>query len=166
MRINRAIIIFLSVVLLGNAFLNCSTQVKKDAAADNKISAVPLKEDHPGNAVTDVSNPDDFPGEYEAYISNFKAIITLRVRNNKFYGEIRFSSPGSGVPQPLKDLTIADNKIYFIRSVETEEELKKYGSSRFFKQTFHGGFSADRKKIKGYFIESGAESSWGAFKKE
>ena len=165
MKINQAVFVFLCAVLLGNAVINCSTQVKKDVVTGNKDSAVSLEEDFSGNKITDVSNPEEFIGEYEAYIANFKAIITLSIRNNKFYGEIRFSDWGNGLPQPLKGLNIAENKIFFIRSVETEEELKKYGSSRFFKQRFHGVFSTDQKKIKGYFIESGAESSWGAFKK-
>jgi hypothetical protein len=182
MKINSIIMIFMVTFLLGIAFSDCSTKIKKNTIREKSIStgnsrdidkddnenknyAVILKERFPGNSISDVDNPEKYVGEYNAYISNFKATITLFIINNKFYGEIKYEQWGNGLPQPLKDLKITDNKIFFIRSISTDQEIKKFNSNRFFKQQYHGIFSNDHKQVKGYFIEAGAEASWRAFKK-
>ncbi len=69
---------------------------------------------------------------------------------------------GTGKAEPLKKLSVKDGKIYFERSVETAEELRKYGGARYFRQKYYGSFSRDGSEIRGEFTDSGAVANWRA----
>ncbi len=163
----RFVLIIIIIVCNLHALLSCSSGMKNTKLSENNAEkntspdrSGNMIESFPGNSISDTLNPEQLAGEYTVYISNFKAKIRIYIFNNKFYGDIRFEEWGKRLPQPLKDLNISGNKIYFIRSITTAEDMEKYGSARFFRQQFHGFFSDDRKRIKGYYLEAGAEASW------
>lgn len=105
-----------------------------------------------------------FAGTYNVNLPGYTGILTLNYdkKLRKYTGEIYFPGWGKGNPQPLKKLSIKDEKIYFERSVETTIELREYGGSRYFRQKYYGKFSHDRSEISGEFIDSGAVSNWRA----
>jgi len=119
----------------------------------------------------DSTDPDDIEylkglsGAYKIIIAEgFTGRLVLKIDKGSFTGTIQFDNWGNGLPEPLKDIRINREKIYFIRSIQTQEELKKFGSTRFFKQHFFGKILENGKRIKGYFIDSGVETAWRADK--
>ena len=105
-----------------------------------------------------------YVGEYRLQVGGFTGTLLLADENGLYSGTIRFDGWGNNVPQPLKDLRVKDGKIYFVRSITTAEEMKKYGSTRYFVQTYHGTFSEDGKAIRGRYVDSGTEYRWEASK--
>ena len=65
----------------------------------------------------------------------------------------------------MKNLNIRDGRIYFMRSAETSDELKRLGSNRPFKQEFYGEFQRNGTFIKGYYTDTGIENKWQARRK-
>ncbi len=120
--------------------------------------------DAAGNTVTSPEEILKYTGTYRVELPGYKGILTLRYNreSGKSTGEILFPGWGTGKPQPLKKLSIKDDRIYFERSVETAAELREYGGSRYFRQKYYGKFSRDRSEVKGEFTDSGAVYNWRA----
>ena len=98
-------------------------------------------------------------------MSGYKGEIFIGVKDGVFYGTIKFYNWGNGAPQPLKNLKVNEDRVYFIRSITTKEEIVKYGGTDRFTQEFYGIFSKDRKIIRGYYRYAGTQDSWEAVKK-
>jgi len=105
-----------------------------------------------------------FSGTFSVYMTGYRGTLTLSMKNGNVEGTIYFPDWGHGEPQVLHDVhvNVKDRNIYFIRSVTTEEEMKKTGSGRYFSQVFRGVFSPDWKKIRGVYTDAGADYSWQA----
>ncbi|MBP9042075.1 MAG: hypothetical protein KBG49_01150 [Spirochaetes bacterium] len=112
-----------------------------------------------------ISNPEYYTGSFEITMSGYKGEIFIGIKDGAFYGTIKFYNWGNGVPQPLKSLRVNEDKIYFIRSITTREELIKYGGTDFFTQEFYGIISKDRKIIRGYYRYAGTQDNWQAIRK-
>jgi hypothetical protein len=130
---------------------------KQDGKGDNILKAGEGGDDQKTEAAFKL-----VAGEYRMRVSGFTGTLMIVYEVGVYSGTIRFDGLGNNVPQPLKNLRIKDGKIYFIRSVTTDEEMKKYGSRRYFVQTYHGTFSEDGKQIKGRYMDSGTENRWEA----
>ncbi len=110
------------------------------------------------------SGDTSLPGLYrqlQLIVSGFTGSLVLDTPN-ELLRNYRFDGWENNTPQPLKELRVNNGKIYFVRSVSTADEMKKYGATRFFSQTYRGDFSADGRQIKGEYNESGTESRWEA----
>jgi hypothetical protein len=150
-----------SLILLGG----CSKKMLKTDAVKNNVSKDAAVKDR--DTGKDKSVPDSvlkFTGSYSLVLPGFKGMLTLKYDRalGKYYGKIFFIGLSKSIPQPLKKLSIKDDKIYFERSVESAEELRKYGGSRYYRQKYYGKFSDDGSEIKGDFYDSGAVSNWRA----
>jgi hypothetical protein len=121
----------------------------------------------PGNSVIDsgVTDISSHSGLFDMSMSGYKGELFIGIADGKFYGTVKFYNWGNGVPQPLTDLRISEDKIYFKRVIKTKEDLIKYGGTAFFEQDFHGIFTPDKKTIKGYYRYIGTQDNWQAKKK-
>jgi len=104
-------------------------------------------------------------GKFDVSMSGYRGELFIGTADNKFYGTIKFFNWGNGVPQPLVNLKVTEDKIYFKREIKTREELIKYGGTAFFEQDFYGIFTADKKTVKGYYRYLGTQDNWEALKK-
>lgn len=120
-----------------------------------------------GNSVKESGITDalNHTGSFEVKMGDYKGEIVLGISEGAFYGTILFFNWGNGTPQPLKELRVNEDRIYFVRSITTREEIDKYGGTAVFKQEFYGIFSKDRKIIRGYYRYAGTQDSWEAVKK-
>lgn len=122
----------------------------------------------PGNSVLDsgIDDLENHSGYFDVSMSGYKGELFIGISDGKFYGTIKFYNWGNGIPQPLKNLKVNEDKLYFQRSISTREELVKYGGTDFFIQDFYGIFTVDKKTIKGYYRYTGAQDNWQAIKKQ
>ncbi len=103
-------------------------------------------------------------GRFKFSMSGYRGELVLSEKAGVISGTLKFHNWGNGVPHPLKDVRLNGNRIFFKRSMETREELKKYGGRTLFKQKFYGIFSPDFSRIKGYYQYLGAQDNWKADK--
>lgn len=161
----KSILFSLFMFLIMSAVFSCSPFFSRDEKVAQK---------DPGSKIEKIEGLDKthkssmrmdfFNGSFKLKISSFRGILYIGKKNNIYYGYMSFPDWGDGKPQELKNLHVDENKkkIYFVRSVQTPEEAKKYNSKRYFVQKFYGKLTKDGKRIKGYYIDSGAEASWQA----
>ena len=121
--------------------------------------------DDPGGSGKVLNSRMQYHGTYNVTVSDFKGVLTIEKESNRFNGSIRFFEWGNQQPQELKNLRIRGNSIYFVRSVDTKEELERLKSSRYFKQEFYGVYYDSGNFIKGYYTDSGIEKNWFASRK-
>jgi hypothetical protein len=144
----------------------CSRGVKTEVSGTETSEKTTDKDRVPGDRGEDKQaetvNPLAYTGSFRLTVSGFTGSLVLGYADGVYTGTIRFDGWGNNNPQPLKDLRINNGKIYFVRSVSTADEMKKYGATRFFSQTYRGDFSPDGRQIKGEYNESGTESRWEA----
>jgi hypothetical protein len=165
-RLVPLILIVVSAVMLSS----CTKSIMTDTKTENSSSAQILNSAEtgiqPGNKIKE--NGDnvytDNSGIFSFKMSGYKGEISIEVHDGKYYGTIKFSNWGNGTPQPLNDLKVTENKIYFKRIIRTKDDLIKYGGTAYFEQDFYGIFTEDRKKIKGYYMYAGTQDSWEAVK--
>jgi len=134
----------------------------KDREEDRHIEGKTAKETIRENKETDGVEYKFYVGSYRLKMSGFTGVLNITFTEGVYKGTIQFENWGNNTPQPLKNLKIREKKIYFIRSITTEDEKIKFGSSRFFQQTYYGLFSDDGMMIRGYYNDSGAENKWEA----
>jgi hypothetical protein len=123
-----------------------------------------LKEKKPDEKIIDLP-PDKYLGVYDIRVLGHKGILSLKVYNNRLVGAVRFPRWAKGVWERCKNLRIADNHIYFVRSVGTPEERKRIGAPHYFRQVYKGEFVEEGMKIKGRFISKKEYSIWEGFKR-
>ena len=121
----------------------------------------------PGNSVIEsgVKDIKSAAGTFDVSMGQFKGELKIDVIDGRFYGTLKFYNWGNGTPQPLKNLRINNDRIYFVRSITTKEELERYGGTAYFTQEFYGIFSGDGTLIRGYYRFLGAQDNWEARRK-
>lgn len=121
----------------------------------------------PGNTVKEsgVEDIKTATGTFNVTMGPFRGELVTYVKDGRFYGTLKFYNWGNGTPQPLKNLRINNDRIYFVRSITTKEELERYGGTAYFSQEFFGIFSADGNFIRGYYRYLGAQDNWEARRK-
>jgi hypothetical protein len=162
--------IILSIFLIAG----CTNALKTDSAVidpvNNTLTDTEVNKTDPilpGNNIQDSGVKDiaSHSGEFSITMSGYKGELFIGISNERFYGTIKFFNWGNGVPQPLTDLKVSEDKIYFKRVIKTKEDLIKYGGTAYFEQDFYGIFTADKKTIKGYYRYTGTQDNWEAKKK-
>lgn len=170
-------LLLLTLLLTALLFTACRKSVKTDIitpVTDNKISNVEKIEKAETDKISYGNNLSEsgikdvavHSGQFDVSMSGYKGELFIGIDKDKFYGTIKFFNWGNGVPQPLINLKVTDDKIYFKREIKTKEDLIKYGGTAFFEQEFYGIFSADRKTVKGYYRYLGTQDNWEALKKD
>jgi len=162
----------LSIVITAGLITGCTNTIKtepvtvtKEPVKDDVIAVVnPLL---PGNSIQESGINDivSHSGEFNLSMSGYKGELFIGVANERFFGTIKFFNWGNGIPQPLSDLKVTDDKIYFKRVIKTKDDLVKYGGTAYFEQEFYGIFTSDKKTIKGYYRYTGTQDNWEAVKK-
>jgi len=166
----KNITILLLILTTVSLMTFCAKSVKKDSVNinANEISSDKFAEKIlPGNNVSEsgVKDITTHSGQFDITMSGYRGEIFIGIAEDRFYGTIKFYNWGNGVPQPLTDLKISDDKIYFKRTIKTKEDLIKYGGTAFFDHDFYGIFTPDKKTIKGYYRFTGTQDNWEAVKK-
>jgi len=117
-----------------------------------------------GNSVAEsgIKDPENYTGTYRVSMSGYRGEIFIGISDGMFYGTIKFYNWGNGIPQPLKNLKVNEEKIYFVRSITSKEDVEKYGGTAMFSQEFYGIFSKDGKIVRGYYRYAGTQDSWEA----
>jgi len=162
-------------------FVSCAKKavIQENKLTDENVSIVATEnkdEERPAEEVDEIlkgndikesgiSEPDTYTGSFEITMSGYKGEIFIGIKDGSFYGTIKFYNWGNGTPQPLKNLRVNEDKIYFVRSITTKEELVKYGGTAFFTQEFYGFISKDKKIIRGYYRYAGMQDNWQAVRK-
>lgn len=164
---NKIIITALFLIIPFSFILLCS---KKQIQTPESILQGKNAEENigiAGNTVKEsgVSDINKKTGTFNVTMGTYKGELAIEVKNGRFYGTIKFYNWGNGTPQPLKNLRINNDRIYFIRSITTKEELELYGGTAFFTQEFYGIFSSDGSLIRGYYRYLGAQDNWEARRK-
>lgn len=170
MKKNLLLLTFLFIALI---MTGCRKSVKIDSVIPssdkdtNGAETTVTEQQKYGNSVSDSGIKDivNHSGNFDVKMSGYKGELFIGIADNKFYGTIKFFNWGNGVPQPLINLKITDDKIYFKREIKTKEDLVKYGGTAFFEQEFYGIFTADKKMVKGYYRYLGTQDNWEAVKK-
>lgn len=164
------ILIILSILLIAG----CTKALKTDSGAidpvNNTLTEPAANNTNsilPGNNIQEsgITDITSHSGEFSITMSGYKGELFIGISNKRFYGTIKFFNWGNGVPQPLTDLKVTEDKIYFKRVIKTKEDLIKYGGTAYFEQDFYGIFTADKKTIKGYYRYIGTQDNWEAVKK-
>ncbi|HNX23360.1 MAG TPA: hypothetical protein PKG60_04890 [Spirochaetota bacterium] len=166
----KQIIIFIAIIITAFTLTVCRKSMNRDtisAETNGSSSSIAADVILPGNnvnesGITDISN---HTGLFDVSMSGYKGELFLGIADGKFYGTIKFFNWGNGVPQPLNDLKVTEDKIYFKRIIKTKEDLIRYGGTAYFEQDFYGIFTLDKKTIKGYYRYIGTQDNWEALKK-
>ncbi len=141
--------------------------IKSTEEKDNSSATEEKETILPGNNVNEsgINDMEHHVGNFDLSMSGFKGELFIGITDGKFYGTIKFFNWGNGTPQPLVNLKVTDEKIYFKRIIKTKEDLVKYGGTAYFEQDFYGIFTSDKKTIKGYYRYTGTQDNWQALKK-
>lgn len=145
--------------------MSCKTPDNKDESKDNVDNNRKIDKRTVIKNTAKKGDIQKFLGTYRLNVTGFMGTLDIFKIKDRFGGTISFDKWGYGKKQILKDVKINEGRIYFVRSLTTTEEMKKYNSTRFFTQKFYGSYSKDGKYIKGYYRDAGTQHSWKASKK-
>ena len=159
--------IIMGTLIISYVLMSCKTITKGQASnskSDNSVinKNIPSIENSNNSSTVDKIYPSS--GDYAIKISNFKGVFVIKEVDGQRVGYIKFNGWGTGKFQMVKDLRINGDDIYFVRSITTNDELKKYGGTRFFTHKYYGKFSKDRMVLKGYFRDGASQTNWVARK--
>jgi len=106
----------------------------------------------------------DYVGDYTVNAAGNRGYLSLRAGKGAIYGAIRFPEWGKGATEYLKNVRIADGKIYFIRSAVTSYERYRLGVRYNFVQVYTGEYRRSGNLIRGFYTVDGARKPWSAVK--
>lgn len=159
----------INIILTVLIITGCGKSISTDTVTDNIKGTTPNVEADKiitGNSVNEsgVKDISSHSGVFDVSMSGYKGELFIGISEGRFYATIKFFNWGNGTPQPVTDLKITEDKIYFKRAIKTKEDLVKYGGTAYFDQDFYGIFTADKKTIKGYYRYIGTQDNWEAIK--
>jgi hypothetical protein len=103
-------------------------------------------------------------GNFRINAAGNEGFLYLRAKDGVPFGSIRFPGWGNGAFEPLKGVWIAEDRIRFIRSVTTAEEMRKTGAQAAFVQEYFGAYREGGNVIEGNYRVRGRLKSWYAFR--
>ncbi len=106
----------------------------------------------------------DYVGDFTVNAAGNHGFLSLRASGGYLYGTIRFPNWGRGATEYLKNVGIANGKLYFTRSVTTQQELRRTGANAYFTQQFYGEYLHSGNLIKGTYIVYKERKQWEAYK--
>ncbi len=142
-------------------------------AADSGISLISLKH---VQLIEFIGGPDaegpglagwnpslkDLIGDYNMNAAGNRGYLALRTYGGAVYGTVRFPEWGRGATEYLKNLTIANGRISFVRSATTKQELSRLGAASPFIQVYSGEYLRSGGFIRGVYTVQGQSKSWDA----
>ena len=106
----------------------------------------------------------DYLGDYTVNAAGNHGYLSLRAGKQGVYGTVRFPEWGKGATEYLKNVRIANGKIYFVRSVYSRQEQIRIGANRPFVQVYSGEYYRSGRRIKGHYTVDGMRKQWDAVK--
>lgn len=106
----------------------------------------------------------DYIGDYTMNAAGNHGYLSLRASGGYLYGTIRFPGWGRGATEYLKNVGIANGRLYFTRSVTTQQELKRLGANAYFVQQYNGEYFRSGNLIRGFYIVNKERKQWEASK--
>jgi hypothetical protein len=106
----------------------------------------------------------DYVGDYTVNAAGNHGYLSLRASGGYLYGTIRFPDWGRGATEYLKNVGIANGKLYFTRSVNTQQELRRIGANAYFTQQYSGEYLRSGNLIRGFYIVNKERRQWEAYK--
>lgn len=124
------------------------------------VHEIPDKVDEETVLYDPLAVPLNYFGMYALNAAGNVGYLYLGIQNGVIYGFIRFPQWANGVPEPLKGLMIIGNRIQFVRSVTTPEELRRVGANAYFIQNYYGEYKQGGDVIQGYYDVAGNRKMW------
>ena len=106
----------------------------------------------------------DYIGDYTVNAAGNHGYLSLRASGGYLYGTIRFPNWGRGATEYLKNVGIANGRLYFTRSVTTQQELRRVGANAYFTQQYSGEYLRSGNLIRGFYIVNKERRQWEAYK--
>jgi hypothetical protein len=106
----------------------------------------------------------DYVGDYTVNAAGNHGYLSLRASGGYLYGTIRFPNWGRGATEYLKNVGIANGKLFFTRSVTTQQELRRTGANAYFTQQFYGEYLHSGNIIRGTYVVYKERKQWEAYK--
>jgi hypothetical protein len=106
----------------------------------------------------------DYIGDYTVNAAGNHGYLSLRAGGGYLYGTIRFPNWGRGGTEYLKNVGIANGKLYFTRSVTTQQELRRLGANAYFIQQYSGEYLRSGNLIRGFYVVNKERKQWEAYK--
>ncbi len=106
----------------------------------------------------------DYVGDYTVNAAGNRGYLSLRAGGGYLYGTIRFPDWGRGATEYLKNVGIANGRLYFTRSVTTQQELRRIGANAYFTQQYSGEYLRSGNLIRGFYIVNKERRQWEAYK--
>ncbi|HQF10116.1 MAG TPA: hypothetical protein PLM53_17300 [Spirochaetota bacterium] len=106
----------------------------------------------------------DYVGDYTVNAAGNHGYLSLRASGGYLYGTIRFPDWGRGATEYLKNVRIYNGKLYFTRSVSTQQELRRVGANAYFTQQYSGEYLRGGNLIRGYYIVNKERKQWEAYR--
>ncbi len=125
----------------------------------NDVDYIEILHDEEEEKEKGAVNPD-YLGKYKINAAGHIGYLKLRARGRRVYGTLKFPNWAKGATEYLKAVKIRKGKIKFTRSVKNRKEMMKTGARTYFTQTYYGTYLKKGRVIKGYYIRSGAKTSW------
>jgi hypothetical protein len=138
------------------------TEPVKTAQRYKPKKAKPRPREKPKPSVDAGVTISAYLGSYTIRIAQYRGILRIWTKKGKHYGTVKFLNWGKGATEYVKNVSVRNSQIYFVRSITTEAERKRTGATRYFTQRYYGRISGDRRVIQGHYNDAGAEVSWTA----
>jgi len=106
----------------------------------------------------------DYLGDYTVNAAGNHGYLSLRAGGGYIYGTIRFPNWGRGATEYLKNVGIANGRLYFTRSVTTPQELRRLGANAYFTQQYSGEYLRSGNLIRGFYMVNRERKPWEATK--
>ncbi len=104
----------------------------------------------------------DYVGDYTVNAAGNHGYLSLRASGGYLYGTIRFPNWGRGATEYLKNVGIVNGRLYFTRSVTTQQELRRVGANAYFTQQYSGEYLRSGKLIRGFYTVNRERKQWEA----
>lgn len=106
----------------------------------------------------------DYVGDYTVNAAGNRGYLSLRASGGYLYGTIRFPDWGRGATEYLKNVGIANGRLYFTRAVATPQELRRVGANAYFTQQYSGEYLRSGNLIRGFYTVNRERKQWEAYK--
>lgn len=129
-----------------------------------KIKSIEFIQDQEDEA-EDTAGQNVLLGKFKINVQGHEGTLVLYEKDEKIYGTVRFPGWANGATEYLKNIKITGDRISFVRSATTTNEMRRLGANNLFTQRFTGTYSKSGRRIWGQFINDRKEKyQWEAVK--
>lgn len=102
-------------------------------------------------------------GNFTIRLQGYTGKLRLYKNRDRISGTVQFPDWGNGKVEYLKGISIGSGRIRFIRSANTEAEMRRLGANSYFTQKFSGTYGNSGKTISGFLVNHRNEKhQWDA----